>query len=239
MRLAGQDSRRGTFSQRHAVQVDFETGEEHLPLANLADDQGKWFIYDSLLSEYAALGFEYGYSVEEPGHAGRVGGAVRRLHQRRPDRHRPVHRRRRGQVGRDLRPGPAAAPRLRGAGSRAQLGPHRALPDPVRRGQHPGRQRDHVGAVLPRAASPDAPRHPQAPDHRHAEVAAAVAATRSPTSPSSPPGRSARRSTTRRGMRPPRSTRPTPRVAPGRPRTTATVTRSGPSRCARARSPTT
>jgi multifunctional 2-oxoglutarate metabolism enzyme len=64
VRLAGQDSRRGTFSQRHAVQVDFKTGEEHLPLAHLSDDQGKWFIYDSLLSEYAAVGFEYGYSVE-------------------------------------------------------------------------------------------------------------------------------------------------------------------------------
>jgi multifunctional 2-oxoglutarate metabolism enzyme len=63
VRLAGQDSRRGTFSQRHAVQVDFETGEEYLPLAHLADEQGKWWIYDSLLSEYAALGFEYGYST--------------------------------------------------------------------------------------------------------------------------------------------------------------------------------
>ncbi|MEX1177017.1 MAG: multifunctional oxoglutarate decarboxylase/oxoglutarate dehydrogenase thiamine pyrophosphate-binding subunit/dihydrolipoyllysine-residue succinyltransferase subunit [Nitriliruptor sp.] len=65
VRLAGQDSRRGTFSQRHAVQVDFESGEEYLPLANLSEDQGKWFIYDSLLSEYAAVGFEYGYSVED------------------------------------------------------------------------------------------------------------------------------------------------------------------------------
>jgi multifunctional 2-oxoglutarate metabolism enzyme len=68
VRLAGQDSRRGTFSQRHAVQVDFETGDEYLPLANLAPEgeQGKWFIYDSLLSEYAAVGFEYGYSVQAP-----------------------------------------------------------------------------------------------------------------------------------------------------------------------------
>jgi multifunctional 2-oxoglutarate metabolism enzyme len=67
VRLAGQDSRRGTFSQRHAVQVDFETGEEFLPLAHLAEEgkQGKWFIYDSLLSEYAAMGFEYGYSVQD------------------------------------------------------------------------------------------------------------------------------------------------------------------------------
>ena len=63
VRLAGQDTRRGTFSQRHAVQMDFRTGEEYLPLSTLSDDQGTWRIYDSLLSEYAAVGFEYGYSV--------------------------------------------------------------------------------------------------------------------------------------------------------------------------------
>src|SRR5207249_2618893 len=63
IRLTGQDTRRGTFSQRHAVLVDYETGTEWSPLANLAPDQGKVWIYDSLLSEYAALGFEYGYSV--------------------------------------------------------------------------------------------------------------------------------------------------------------------------------
>jgi multifunctional 2-oxoglutarate metabolism enzyme len=62
VRLAGQDSRRGTFSHRHAVQVDYHTGEEYKPLAQLASEQGRWFVYDSLLSEYAALGFEYGYS---------------------------------------------------------------------------------------------------------------------------------------------------------------------------------
>jgi len=63
IRLAGQDSRRGTFSHRHSVLVDYETGGEYVPLAHLGDEQGKWFVYDSLLSEYAALGFEYGYSV--------------------------------------------------------------------------------------------------------------------------------------------------------------------------------
>ena len=64
IRLAGQDTRRGTFAHRHAVLHDHLNGTEYTPLANLADDQGKFWIYDSLLSEYAALGFEYGYSVE-------------------------------------------------------------------------------------------------------------------------------------------------------------------------------
>jgi 2-oxoglutarate decarboxylase len=63
VRLAGQDSRRGTFVQRHSVLIDRETGGEYTPLANLTPDQAKFFVYDSLLSEYAALGFEYGYSV--------------------------------------------------------------------------------------------------------------------------------------------------------------------------------
>ena len=66
VRLAGQDARRGTFVQRHAVLHDRENGQEWLPLANLADNQARFWIYDSLLSEYAAMGFEYGYSVERP-----------------------------------------------------------------------------------------------------------------------------------------------------------------------------
>jgi 2-oxoglutarate dehydrogenase E1 component len=66
VRLAGQDSRRGTFVQRHAVFHDRVTGAEWTPLANLTDGQAKLSIYDSSLSEYAALGFEYGYSVERP-----------------------------------------------------------------------------------------------------------------------------------------------------------------------------
>ncbi|MFB2581768.1 multifunctional oxoglutarate decarboxylase/oxoglutarate dehydrogenase thiamine pyrophosphate-binding subunit/dihydrolipoyllysine-residue succinyltransferase subunit [Herbiconiux sp. P15] len=66
VRLAGQDARRGTFVQRHAVLHDRENGQEWLPLANLAENQARFWIYDSLLSEYAAMGFEYGYSVERP-----------------------------------------------------------------------------------------------------------------------------------------------------------------------------
>ena len=66
VRFAGQDSRRGTFVQRHAVFHDRLNGQEWLPLANLSENQARFWIYDSLLSEYAAMGFEYGYSVERP-----------------------------------------------------------------------------------------------------------------------------------------------------------------------------
>nr|WP_239451810.1 multifunctional oxoglutarate decarboxylase/oxoglutarate dehydrogenase thiamine pyrophosphate-binding subunit/dihydrolipoyllysine-residue succinyltransferase subunit [Frondihabitans sp. PAMC 28766] len=64
VRFAGQDSRRGTFVQRHAVLHDKENDQEWIPLQNVTDNQAKLWIYDSLLSEYAAMGFEYGYSVE-------------------------------------------------------------------------------------------------------------------------------------------------------------------------------
>ncbi|MCY3577112.1 MAG: multifunctional oxoglutarate decarboxylase/oxoglutarate dehydrogenase thiamine pyrophosphate-binding subunit/dihydrolipoyllysine-residue succinyltransferase subunit [bacterium] len=63
IRLAGQDSRRGTFSHRHSTLVCNQTAREHCPLAGLARGGAKLWVYDSLLSEYAALGFEYGYSV--------------------------------------------------------------------------------------------------------------------------------------------------------------------------------
>ncbi len=63
VRLAGQDTRRGTFSQRHGVLVDQVTEAEYVPLAHLADDQASFMLYDTVLSEYAALGFEYGYSI--------------------------------------------------------------------------------------------------------------------------------------------------------------------------------
>jgi 2-oxoglutarate decarboxylase len=64
VRMVGQDTRRGTFVQRHAVLHDRENGQEWLPLLNLSENQARFWIYDSLLSEYAAVGFEYGYSVE-------------------------------------------------------------------------------------------------------------------------------------------------------------------------------
>jgi 2-oxoglutarate dehydrogenase E1 component len=66
VRLAGQDSRRGTFVQRFATIIDRHTAAEWTPLQNLSEDQAQFYVYDSLLSEYAAMGFEYGYSVARP-----------------------------------------------------------------------------------------------------------------------------------------------------------------------------
>ena len=66
VRLTGQDTRRGTFVQRFASIVDRKTGESWVPLKHLDEEQGKFHVFDSLLSEYAAMGFEYGYSVANP-----------------------------------------------------------------------------------------------------------------------------------------------------------------------------
>ncbi|OBF27437.1 multifunctional oxoglutarate decarboxylase/oxoglutarate dehydrogenase thiamine pyrophosphate-binding subunit/dihydrolipoyllysine-residue succinyltransferase subunit [Mycobacterium sp. ACS4331] len=72
VRLSGQDSRRGTFTQRHSVVIDRKTGEEFTPLSLLATNEdgtptgGRFLVYDSALSEFAAVGFEYGYSVGNP-----------------------------------------------------------------------------------------------------------------------------------------------------------------------------
>ena len=66
VRLSGQDCARGTFSQRHAVLSDLETGMQYIPLKNVSNDQAKFEVFDSLLSEAAVLGFEFGYSVADP-----------------------------------------------------------------------------------------------------------------------------------------------------------------------------
>ncbi|WP_095587255.1 2-oxoglutarate dehydrogenase E1 component [Actibacterium ureilyticum] len=66
VRLAGQDSTRGTFSQRHSAFIDQETEERYYPLNHIREGQGRYEVIDSALSEYAVLGFEYGYSLAEP-----------------------------------------------------------------------------------------------------------------------------------------------------------------------------
>jgi 2-oxoglutarate dehydrogenase E1 component len=67
VRLSGQDARRGTFVQRHATFHDRNTGQEWMPLQYVTEVQARLQVYNSLLSEYAVMGFEYGYSVEDPG----------------------------------------------------------------------------------------------------------------------------------------------------------------------------
>jgi 2-oxoglutarate decarboxylase len=66
VRLSGQDSGRGTFSQRHLELYDSETGERYIPLQHLAPNQARFDVFDSSLSEYAVMGFEFGYSVADP-----------------------------------------------------------------------------------------------------------------------------------------------------------------------------
>jgi len=66
VRLAGEDSRRGTFSQRHAALIDYDNERNWVPLAELPDAKTNFWVYDSLLSEYGALGFEYGYAHTNP-----------------------------------------------------------------------------------------------------------------------------------------------------------------------------
>ncbi len=66
IRLAGQDCKRGTFNQRHAVWVDQETAEEYFPLKNLSENQPQFDVFNTILCEFAALAFEYGYSLSNP-----------------------------------------------------------------------------------------------------------------------------------------------------------------------------
>ena len=104
-----------------------------------------------------------------------LGGAVRRLRQRGPGDHRQLHRGRGIEVGTDDATHPAAAPRIRGVGPGALERPDRTLHPARRRGQHPARQPDDRGAVLPPAPPPGADREAAAPDRVHAEGTPAAA----------------------------------------------------------------
>ena len=170
MRLSGQDSVRGTFSQRHSGIIDQTTEERYVPLQQpAARARPTSRCIDSALSEEAVLGFEYGFCADRPQHPDPVGSPVRRLRERRPGGHRPVHQLGRTQVAADERPDDAAAARLRGPGSGALLRPPGALPAALRRGQHAGRQLHHAGQLFPHPAPPDAPAVPQAADHHDAQ----------------------------------------------------------------------
>jgi len=171
VRLVGQDTRRGTFGQRHAVLVDRNTGAEYAPLKRLDNGKARFFTYDSLLSEFAAMGFEYGYSVARPealvlweaqfGDFMNGGQTI-------IDEFISSGEQKWG------RGGAAPAARLRGPGPGPLLGPGRAVPQPVRGGQHDGRDAVHPSQLLPPAALAGAVRQAQAADRVHAEVDAAA-----------------------------------------------------------------
>ena len=117
IRLSGQDTRRGTFSQRHAVLIDYETESEWAPLSHIDDTQGRFWVYDSLLSEYAALGFEYGYSVVNTNALVAWEAQFGDFVERGPGHHRPIRGGGREQVGADVGDHPAVAPRVRRSGA--------------------------------------------------------------------------------------------------------------------------
>src|ERR671927_114783 len=66
VRLSGQDSERGTFSQRHSVLIDQDSEARYVPFNHVSDRQARFDVHNSMLSEEAVLGFEYGYSLAEP-----------------------------------------------------------------------------------------------------------------------------------------------------------------------------
>ena len=229
VRLAGQDSRRGTFVSRHASIVDAKTGKDFLPLSTLATGNARFFVHDSLLSEYAAMGFEYGYSVENPDALVALGGPVRRLRQRRPVDRGRVHLLRRGEVGPAVVAGAAAPARPGGPGPGPLVRPAGAVPAALRAGQHAGGQPDHPGELLPPAAPPGAVAASASRWWSSRRSRCCGTSSRCPRWPTSPRARSSRCSAT------PASTarRSTPARSSGccsaPARSTTTCSRPGPS----------
>ena len=109
VRLSGQDSSRGTFSQRHSALVDQENEDRYIPLNHIRDGQAEFEVIDTLLSEEAVVGFEYGYSTAEPKALVLWEATVRRFRQRRAGDDRPVHRIGRNEMAAHVRAGDASA----------------------------------------------------------------------------------------------------------------------------------
>ena len=136
VRLTGQDSRRGTFNQRHAALIDIETKQEYVPLEHLATGSAWCEIYNSTLSEASVLGFEYGFSRDFPEALVLVGSAVRRFRERRANHNRSVHRGGRRQMEFAFGRRVASAARLRRPGSGAFQRAHRTIPSACRARQY-------------------------------------------------------------------------------------------------------
>ena len=176
IRLTGQDTERGTFSQRHLVLHDPKTGQEHCPIQHLPGALAPMELHNSPLSEMACLGFEYGYSQEAPetlvlweAQFGDFANGAQVI----IDQFIVSGLAKWGQTSRLTL---AAPPRLRGLRPGALLRAPGALPPTGRRGQHTRGQPHHAGSVLP-PAPPPGPRGQAAPagDHDPQEPAAAAA----------------------------------------------------------------
>ena len=156
IRLTGQDTERGTFSQRHAVLHDAKTGERYSPLQHLRDANAPFELHNSPLSEQACMGFEYGYSVQAPDalvlweaqFGDFVNGAQVII-----DQFIVSGLAKWGQTSRLTLLLPHG---YEGSGPEHSSGRARALPPGGGRGQHPRGQLHHAGAVLPPAAPPGA-----------------------------------------------------------------------------------
>ncbi len=172
VRLSGQEHQPGTFFHRHATWHDQNRREwnvgAYTPLQHISPGQADFVVIDSLLSEEAVLGFEYGYATAEPNSlvlweaqfGDFANGAQVVIDQFIAS----------GEVkwGR-LRAGDAAAARIRGSGRGAFLRTHRALSATMRRLQHPGVHPFHAGTDVPPSAPPDVAPVSQAADRVHAQ----------------------------------------------------------------------
>ena len=154
VRFSGQDSQRGTFNQRHSVLIDIENENRFVPLANLAADQAKFEIYNSILSEAGVLGYEYGYSRDYPETLVLWEAQFGDFANGGANHHRPIHFLGRRQVGASQRGSHAASARLRRPGSGAFQRPRGALSATGGPRQHADLPALDRRAVLPSPAPP-------------------------------------------------------------------------------------
>ncbi len=175
VRLTGQDTRRGTFNQRHSVLLGYrKRARSTCRCSTFAPGQARCEIYNSTLSEAGVLGFEYGYSRDYPealvlweaqfGDFANVAQAS----------HRSVHQRRRRQMGPAFRRGDAAAARLRRPGPGTFQRPHRAFPAARGARQHSDLPAVERGAVFPSVAPAGAAALAQTAGRIHAQEHAAA-----------------------------------------------------------------
>ena len=175
IRLTGEDVERGTFSQRHGVLHDSVTGAEYMPLAALPQARAAFEVHNSPLSENAAVGFEFGYNIQEPRrlvvweaqYGDFINGAQVVLDE--------FVTSGRDKVGAVAVPRVAPAAWLRGSGAGSLERTRRAVPAGGCRHQHASGELHHGRAVLPFAASPGAAARNRSPAARGADAQKPVA----------------------------------------------------------------